>query len=357
MKNWVDKLLLFFCCFTVYLCDPLFQAGVVPVIVAAAFSGLFSYFEEEKTRAALAGAFILWSVFLPGLAVFLPLVFYDMLFNRFRALCLLGFIPAAALWQSAKFTTGAFTALLFLLALWIQYRTAALERLYARYDEMRDSAKEMELLLKKQNSGLMEKQDYEINIATLNERNRIARDIHDNVGHLLSSSILQVGALLAVNRDEAVREGLLTVKDTLTSAMNSIRSSVHGLYDDSIDLYAQVRKLTDGFAFCPLSFDYDFHTNPEQKLKYALIAIVKEALSNIIRHSSATAASVTFREHPALYQLIIADNGTVKGYDPENGIGLKNIADRVSSFHGICNISTENGFQIFISVPKEREYT
>lgn len=44
-------------------------------------------------------------------------------------------------------------------------------------------------------------------LATLNERNRIAREIHDNVGHLLSRSLLQVGALQVVNRDETVRQG------------------------------------------------------------------------------------------------------------------------------------------------------
>jgi signal transduction histidine kinase len=43
----------------------------------------------------------------------------------------------------------------------------------------------------------MEKQDYEIYLATLRERNRIAREIHDNVGHMLSRSILQIGALKA----------------------------------------------------------------------------------------------------------------------------------------------------------------
>lgn len=355
MKNWVDKLLLFCCCFTVYLCEPLYQFSVIPVLITLAASALLGYFDGEKLRAAIPCAFVLGCVFLPGLTVFLPVVFYDMVLNRYRLLCVMGLIPVILMWQSARFTTSAFASLLLLLGLCIKFRTEALKKLHAEYTDMRDTAKELELKLKKQNSDLMEKQDYEINIATLNERNRIAREIHDNVGHLLSSSILQVGALLAVNHDEATREGLLTVKDTLSSAMNSIRTSVHDLYDDSIDLHAQIQGLANRFTFCPLALDYDIRTSPDRKLKYAFISIVKEALSNIIRHSGATAASITFREHPALYQLMIADNGAVRDYNPENGIGLKNIADRVESFHGICNISIENGFQIFISVPKEKE--
>ena len=45
-------------------------------------------------------------------------------------------------------------------------------------------------------------QDYEIYLATLKERNRIAREIHDNVGHMLTRSILQLGALSVINKDE-----------------------------------------------------------------------------------------------------------------------------------------------------------
>jgi len=102
-----------------------------------------------------------------------------------------------------------------------------------------------------------------------------------------------------------------------------------------------------------LNFDYDMKGNPDKKLKYAFISIVKEALSNIMKHSNASRAYITFREHPALYQLIISDNGTVKNYDMENGIGLKNITNRVDSFHGNMNVSIKNGFELFISIPKE----
>jgi len=99
--------------------------------------------------------------------------------------------------------------------------------------------------------------------------------------------------------------------------------------------------------------DYDIHSNPDIRLKYAFLSIVKEALANIIRHSDASRASITCREHPALYQLIIEDNGTVKDYDAGSGIGLKNITDRVDAFHGNINITTDHGFKIFITIPKE----
>ena len=79
-------------------------------------------------------------------------------------------------------------------------------------------------------------QDYEIYLATLKERNRIAREIHDNVGHMLTRSILQLGALSVINKDETVGEAINDLSGTLNTAMTSIRSSVHDLHDDSIAL-------------------------------------------------------------------------------------------------------------------------
>lgn len=55
----------------------------------------------------------------------------------------------------------------------------------------------------------------------------------DSFGHLLSNSILQIGAMMAVCGDEKMRGMLATLKDTLTAGMDGIRDSIHRLYDDS----------------------------------------------------------------------------------------------------------------------------
>jgi signal transduction histidine kinase len=209
--------------------------------------------------------------------------------------------------------------------------------------------------LELKNRELMEKQDYEINLATLNERNRIAREIHDSVGHVMSSSILQVGALMATVKDEEEKALLNDLKDTLTSGMNSIRKSVHDLHDDSIDLYNQLEKLVRGFSFCRIKFDYDMGEKQSLKAKYAIVAIVRESLSNIIRHSDATEVSLVVREHPGIYQVIVFDNGTTKQYSFEKGMGLNNIKSRVESLGGTFNIDTKMGFKVFVSIPKEDE--
>lgn len=75
-------------------------------------------------------------------------------------------------------------------------------------------------------------------------------------------------------------------------------------------------------------------------------------MSNVISHSNATKVFVALLEHPALYQLVIRDNGSNCSYKSENGIGIKNITDRVAAANGNINISCDKGFKIFISIPK-----
>ena len=133
----------------------------------------------------------------------------------------------------------------------------------------------------------------------------------------------------------------------------SIRSSVHKLYDESVDLNSKFIEIINSFTFCDISYDYNINVNPHKKIKYAFISILQEALTNIINHSDATEARVILNEHPGLYQLIIRDNGKVKKYDINNGLGIRNMVDRVRSLNGNINITTTNGFEIFIAVPRE----
>lgn len=349
----IDKVILFMGCLLIYLCQPDITVSVVPVLIVIISACLLSYIENDRIIVGINIGFIVLCFYMPGLIFFVPLAGYDMVFSKYQYWNLLILIPVINFLQNTSIISKASVAGTLAASLLVKYRTKTLGGLQLKYNDLCDTTKEMSLQLKKQNSELLEKQDNEVYLATINERNRIAREIHDSVGHLLSSAILQLGALLTINKDERIKDNLDNLKDTLAQAMNSIRSSVHNLYDESIDLQTQIEALAENFKFCDISFDYQFISNPEKNLKYALIFIVKEAMSNIMKHSTATKASITFREHPAIYQVVIEDNGAVTSYSTENGMGIKNMADRVESFKGNINISINNGFKIFISIPKE----
>lgn len=216
-----------------------------------------------------------------------------------------------------------------------------------------DDSKERNLLLSQKNKALQDKQDYQIYNATLKERNRIAREIHDNVGHVLSRSILMVGAAKTINKEPGMDAILENLEDSLNHAMNSIRSSVHDLHDEAVNLEEVEKGLVREFTFCPVEMTFDMTRQVPREVKYCFISITKEAFANIMKHSNATKVRLILREHPALYQLCVEDNGTGVSYDPgKSGIGILNMKERVNALGGTMQISVDKGFRIFITIPK-----
>lgn len=232
----------------------------------------------------------------------------------------------------------------------VGYRSEKLEQ---NITTLRDNAQEHTLLMEKKNKMLMESQDTNIYNATLKERNRIAREIHDNVGHLLTRSILQIGAIKTINKDEILAEPLNNLHETLDYAMTSIRESVHDLHDESIDLKQAINEIIKPIEEIHITMDYDLGNNVPRKIKYCFISIIKEAVNNTTKHSNAKNITIVLREHPGFYQLHIADDGTNISTNFPNGIGLTNMQDRVYALSGNFKISTEQGFQILVSIFKE----
>ncbi|MCM1299548.1 MAG: histidine kinase, partial [[Eubacterium] siraeum] len=250
-------------------------------------------------------------------------------------------------------------ALLFLICFLSAFfctKTLKLRQAERHNKKSRDDSAELEKIMRLRNRELEDNLQYELHINTLRERNRIAREIHDNVGHLLSRSLLQTGALSAICPKEqtALKSGLEDLKDSLNSAMNSIRESVHGIRDDSLDLKEEARKiilpLREGFI---TEFDYDISGEIPPKIKLCFISVLKEAVSNIIRHSSGDKVSVIFREHPSMYQLIVNDNGKPQAAKSTEGMGLADMEERARAAGGSFNVSREKGFTVFVSVRKE----
>lgn len=334
-----------------------FESYFLPVIAFLAVIGLSAINQSfSDSRVSLATEIIGGALCFaaPQFLCVSPVFFYDFFSSKRRWLALV--IPVSAIIYHDKLTDMQLILLITstLVAFMLWRATTRLEEAEKNLIAVRDNSEEMNILLSEKNKQLCENQDYEINLATMNERNRIAREIHDNVGHMLTRSILQLGALIIINKDEAINEHLVSLKDTLDNAMTSIRSSVHNLHDTSIDLRLAVNE-----AVKPLKDNYrteiecDFSENMPKNIRMCFIGIIKECVSNVIKHSSGDKISVVIREHPAFYQLSFNDNGKCSGTISDTGIGLSNMRERTSSVGGIINFtSSENGFRVFVSVPK-----
>lgn len=353
------KLLLFLLILPSLFTESIQDITIIAMLLAITASSLCSYLEERYSFPLCLGfcaACGLWPPLLP----FLPLAAYDCADTEkkwIRWLWVLPLLPGILTRSPLSWWA---CAILSVLAVFLYTQADRYEKLLYEYHQVRDDTAEAAILLRDKNRELMKNQDYEVELATLAERNRIAREIHDNVGHLLTRSILQVSALQVLyGSNEELTEQIGAVKSTLTDAMDNVRQSVHNLHEESIDLRQQISKLIDDYTFCPVELIYDSGTLPKE-MNYAVIAIIKEALSNIARHSNATNASISILEHPSLYQIQIRDNGSMPNVSGHcaasgDGIGLSNMEERVRAFHGIFHIDRSNGFKIFISIPKSPE--
>lgn len=232
-----------------------------------------------------------------------------------------------------------------------------LERSYIeireKYDNYHDATRESQLELMATNKYLTESQNHSIKIALLEERNRIARDIHDGVGHLISRVILQTGALIVTERDDERRESLNSIKESLSNSMDEIRRSVHNLVEEDSDLELLLDKVVNNFDFCELRYSYELKYRGDLNFNYSILYIVQEALNNIMVHSNATEAEISLRETGDNIYLLIKDNGDNPKID-KLGLGLASIRERINAMNGTIEISTEKGFRIFITLGKDK---
>lgn len=248
--------------------------------------------------------------------------------------------------------------LLMAFAIMLSYFTEQLLGYQMKLHSVRDASMEHDMLMEQMNHQLIEKQNAQIYNATLKERNRIAREIHDNVGHMITRSILQVGAIGVINTDEKLKAPISDLKSTLDTAMDSMRKSVHDLYDESVDLRQALAKLKPTDSAFAFSLEYDCEDDVPRDVKYAFIAIAKEAVNNAVKHSNGDEIRIIVREHPAFYQLEIMDNGTsaderrLSG-ETGDGIGIKNIKERVAAIGGTMRIKADDGLMIFVTLMKK----
>ena len=381
MNRLYEKLAILLLCLPGFLLSGTVALSVMAFLFAVIVSCTVQLLSGRKIVLVILFAASALCGVLPVLTCALPLFLYDSIREKKWWLVLPGVsvianINALSFPQILCILTGLTVTLMLVL------RMTSLEDSVGRLTELHDSITEKNVQLAEQNKRLFEAQDSEIHVATLKERNRIARGIHDNVGHLLTRSILQTGALQILNKDESLREPLNELKTTLDGAMTSIRESVHDLHDDSIDLKRVLQEMADAVNVEPenaadssdgheplpgqaasnrgpsrfdINLQYDASQNIPGHIKLCVAGIVKEGISNAVKHSNGDRLDIIFREHPAFYQLLIEDNGHNKeGRELSGGIGLHNMEDRAKSVGGrITFTASEQGFRVFLTIPKQ----
>ena len=308
----------------------LFFDGAIPVVLLLIYEGATGFFKKK---------------YINFIALLSVIILYGLLLLTGRECYFIEAIKAQPI-------IGVVGALGAVLSIYLAYSTVKTNNLWKEKLQLRDDNEEIIRLERARQVLVARNQEAEIDMATLKERNRIAREIHDNVGHLLSRCILQLGAICMVHKNEPVAEDLKAVQEGLNESMNSIRSSVHNLHNEALDLRKTIQKLVDDNRDFITRFEYDVENDIPMKIKYCMISIVTEGYQNAIKHSNGTHVEIMVREHPGLYQLMFSDDGS-NAKLKENGIGLHNMEERVRELSGTISFSVESGFRIFVSIPKE----
>ena len=230
------------------------------------------------------------------------------------------------LWQKAWFI-----ALLVL-------ATAGISYVLASYLQKRKlKQKEKELLLEKQ---------------LLNERERISRELHDNLGSSMVTMIAQADNIETKLRNHQTDEALkkaTQLSDQSRETMNLLRETIWAVQEQSHS-YANFMSRISNFlqrTYAATNIECSYNHSgtltkeltPEQTLN--LFRCVQEATQNIIKHSGADKADYLFNAEKNSFSISISDNG--KGFDPEQqstGNGLKNIENRIKELNGKLSITS-----------------
>jgi signal transduction histidine kinase len=189
-------------------------------------------------------------------------------------------------------------------------------------------------------------------LATERERNRIAREIHDSLGHSLTVFNIHIGAVLRLlYTDLPEAEALLLeVKDLGGQALQEVRQSVTLLRGDPLQnrsLQQAISSLVTEFerttGITP-NFTYRVSQTLPSQLNTTLYRLVQEGFTNISKHAAATEVSIEIDQIGTEIQAIVRDNG--KGFELQSnpsGFGLQGMRERTWGLDGVLNIQTALG--------------
>jgi signal transduction histidine kinase len=177
------------------------------------------------------------------------------------------------------------------------------------------------------------------------ERRRIQRDLHDGAQPRLVALTLQLGlARLDLPPGSPAAEGVAAAQEQAKQLMAQLRELIQGIQPQvltDLGLPDALGELADQCPI-PVTVDTDLPARPPSQVENTAYFVVAEALTNIAKHSGATSASITAREHDGVLVIETSDNGH-GGADPHRGTGLTGLADRVAVTGGKLLLSSPAG--------------
>lgn len=362
MERIADKCVVLLACLAlVVLAGSVDAVRVVALLVALGASACFELARGRRPAVAEAVCCTACALaaLVPGAWVALPLACYDL--PRVRSRWALAVAPCCVAWAWAAGVPATTAAVLLALVAcstalsWRCGRAVGLEReLHALQDDLQDKV----IDLREKNRELEDARAYESHAAALAERTRIAREIHDSVGHQLTRLVLEMEALKVMHRDDpAAVEELGELSDGLGEALTSMRTSVHALEDSALDVGVELNRLAGQSGIAHVDVDCGLEGAPPAEVSRCLVAVTREALTNAARHAHAAHATVHVTGLPGIWQLRVENDGDVPadvtGLEGR-GMGLRGMRERVEGLGGTLLVKSDGRrFSVFASIPRK----
>ncbi|GAB3479956.1 sensor histidine kinase [Amycolatopsis cihanbeyliensis] len=190
-------------------------------------------------------------------------------------------------------------------------------------------------------------------LATLAERERIARDLHDLIGHSLTAVIVRaqlVGQLAAADPERASGEAA-EIERTAREALSEVRSTVSGWRSVSIEDEIESARAALGSVGVELTVRKEPGLTLVSGTEHALALALREAVTNVARHAGARTCHVSIGRQDGEVRLVVADDGV--GGRVREGNGLGGMRERIAAIGGRVQLRGSAGTTVTVGVPTE----
>lgn len=240
-------------------------------------------------------------------------------------------------------------------------------RLMGTQERENDRISELNYYLDKANSNLKEAniklEEYSkeaAKMSKLRERNRLAKEIHDTIGHTLTgiSASLEACLMLIDISPEETKKQLMITQEAASQGLKDIRRSVSALKSDDLEsgsLLQAIERIVETFnktkaarvsCECNLSDDDAFSDDEEE----AIYRIVQECLTNSVRHGQASNIEVYLKYLNGSVKIKIKDDG-IGCKNIEEGFGLTHMKERAALLNGSIKFVSDEGFLVEADIP------
>lgn len=368
MENWIllnKSVILFYVCSLLVKENALSSGGTYLVVAFLLIYVIINMskalISEKKYQLILLSVSILEVLlcsFLltPLFCLLLPVNFYEIFIGRITVVFILFFIIISAFIINCTAITSEYLGFsIFSLAAYyfILNNEKMLQELTRKNDTLED--KNYRLLVNLNNR--MEYNSQIVYTSQLQERNKIAQEIHDKLGHSISGSLMQLEAAKVI-MDKDNSQSKVIIQNTinvLREGMESIRATLKNIKPEAEQLgINKIKLIVDEFKNKYKINASLYYSNDLDKISYVEWKVIydniKETFTNVIKYSEAKNVKVTVEVLNTLIKVEIKDDGA-GCINITKGLGLSGIEERTTNLNGKVIFDGSNGFSVIILLP------